>query len=97
MLFEFDLLEFRIRQADEEPDTGLECKADLRKRAPLQQLTPCNCGWIGHAPMRSYRLSRPSGAYFARRVVAHGKDKIEMGRTRRGELVPALTAGILER
>ena len=49
-------------------------------------------GRVLDAPMRGDRLARPDRADLAGRIVADGEDEIELGRVRRGELVPALRA-----
>src|SRR5260370_16809418 len=47
--------------------------------------------------MRGHRLPWPDRADFFRRVVAEGNDKVELRRTRLGEVIPTLAPQTLRR
>src|SRR5689334_23458231 len=48
--------------------------------------------WIGEAPMRSHRLSRPDGAGFRCCLIANGKHKVHERRAGPGKLAPIFAA-----
>ena len=61
--------------------------------SPLDLLrSSVNGGWIGDAPMYRHRLAGPERTHFFRCVVAHRKDKTEMGCFGCRELIPRLAA-----
>jgi hypothetical protein len=87
-LFLSDLVDFFLeregvercyRQAKEETDASVERLKCLAIGAFDLVRCSLNGGWIGDAPKCCHRLARPERAHFFRCVVAHRKNKAEMG------------------
>src|SRR3989338_5035201 len=90
-LFQGELVQLLYRQAHEQLDTPRQLLGGLPERC-----TPgcfaLDMRRVGNPPMRRSWFAEPQRAGFARRVVAHGKNKIKLRRAGQGELVPAFAA-----
>ena len=54
-------------------------------------------GRVWHAPMRGHRLTRPDGADFFGRVIAHGENKMQIRCSGLGEFIPILATHVIGR
>src|SRR5580704_1389905 len=84
-------------QLYEELDPGFEFLECFSEGEGLIGVSACGGGRICDSPVRRHRFTRPYGAHFARRVVAHREDEVDRRRPWRRELVPALTPKPLRR
>ena len=80
------------RQGQQQGDAAIQGGEGLRVGAVDFLRGAANGGGIGHSPMRGDGLAGPDGADFFGRVIADGKDEVEMGRAGLGKLVPGLAA-----
>src|SRR6516164_170972 len=69
-------VEFVDWQRNKQLDTVFEGDVGIPEGAPLPGFRAADGGRIGHAPMRSRRITGPDRAQFARRLVADSEHKI---------------------
>lgn len=79
-------------QGEQQGDAAIEQREGLREGTLDFFRCAMHGGGIGHTPVRGDGVTRPDGTDFFRRVVADGKDEVEMGRAGLGKLIPGLAA-----
>lgn len=79
VLLERQLAELVQRQAEETADALVQHAHGLGESRCFLSGSALSRRWIGKSPVCRYGLTRPDGTNFLRGVVAHGKNKIEVG------------------
>lgn len=95
--FQRQLVNGRNWQREKQTDPSIKYRERFPKSALHFLGRSLEGGRIRNAPVRRHRLPRPDRANFVCRVVADGKNKIELGCARLREFIPTLAAQIVPR
>lgn len=92
LFFDGEGVEAGQRQSEQQGDAPIEQREGVRIGTLDFLRCAADSGGIGHSPVRGDGLTGPDGAHFFRRVIADGKNEVEMGRAGLGKLIPGLAA-----
>jgi hypothetical protein len=92
-----ELVEACEWETKKKANSSVECHERVPKGFLNLLWHALDCGGLGYSPMSGHGLSRPYWAYFLRRVVAYGKNKIQVGSAVLCELVPILAPQTIRR
>ena len=88
------LVEARVRQAQEQTDAAVENQKRLAKGGLFFFRSAAHRGRVSESPVRRRRMPRPHWAHSLRSVIAEGEDEIQFRRAWLRELVPTFAAQI---